>query len=144
LNRTEYFREYRKKNPQKIREIKQRYHEKNLQKHCQWSKDYYYRTKNSLNKGKVVAIAGKISGLSASTMYKVKVISDFATTDFIQNMEKDKMSTHKAFQIIQKERKQAYNQLLLLMVKENFTNPTKSETLKIFKKFSNLKIPDFD
>lgn len=57
----------------------------------------------------MVAIAGKNAGLSASTIYKVTVISKFATDDFIQNIEKNKMSAHKAFQIIQKERKPAYN-----------------------------------
>ncbi len=144
MNRTEYFRKYRKKNPQKIRDIQQRYYENNPEKHRQWSKDYYHQTKNSSKSGKLVAIAGKKSGLSATTMYKIKVISDYATKDFIQNTEKNKLSKHKAFLIIQKERRQAYNQLLLLMMKENIGNPSKSKILKIFKNFPNLKIPATD
>jgi len=139
LSRTEYFREYRKKNPEKIWEIKKRYYDNHPEKHREWSRDYYHRTKNESKKGKLVAIAGRFAGRSATTMYKVKVISTFAKRSFIKNSEKNKLSIHRAFLIIDRERKQAYNRLALLMVKENTINPTKSKVIQIFKKYPNLK-----
>ena len=142
MSRTEYFREYRKKNPDKIQEIKQKYYHNYPEKHRQWSMNYYHLTKNKPDKGKVVARAGLITRRSATTMYRILVISRYGSEEISKEVDDRKISIYRAFLLVRAERKQAFKDLMSLLIKgKKFSE---QDMISIFKKYPNLKRQNFE
>ena len=142
MSRTEYFREYRRKNPDKIQEIKQKYYHNYPEKHRQWSRNYYHQTKNKPDKGKVVARAGLIAGWSATTAYRITVIRNYGSEEISKRANDEKISIYKAFLLVRAERKQASKDLMILFIKgKKFSD---QNMIPIFKKYPNLKRQSFE
>ncbi len=144
MSRTEYFREYRRKNPDKIREIKQKYYHNYHEKHRHWSRNYYHLTKNNTSKGKAVARAGLVIGRSATTMYRIIFIHKYGSDDIFKRADIGEISIYKAFLLVRAERKQASADLTNLIIKEKNQNISEQNVISIFKKYPNLKIPSFE